>query len=151
MAVRVRWRPVAAALVAAIAVVATGLVAVPSAHALPNNTITGTVTDGDNDVPAAGLEVRLYREPGRVVVANRTTAADGTYAFAGLDDGSYRLRVADPVSGAFRTEFFADTYAYAQASPVDVAGGATVVRDMTVARPNAVRGTVTDEDTGLPV
>ncbi|MEZ5209280.1 MAG: carboxypeptidase-like regulatory domain-containing protein [Acidimicrobiales bacterium] len=117
------------------------LVLAPGTHLTANaemrapTSISGTVTDEKTSLPLAGLEVRLYREPGRVVVANATTAADGSYTFANPGAGTYRLRFSDPVGGTYVTEFWDDARTYVAASDVVVGAGASATADAALAIP----------------
>lgn len=72
--------------------------------------ISGTVTaDG---VAQPGIAVSLYTEDKRLV--DTLTGDDGTYRFAGLAAGAYRIGVSDP-QGIYATMFYSKTISLQQA------------------------------------
>jgi hypothetical protein len=64
---------------------------------LPARSVRGKVLDAARNRPVAGAVVVVRnRTPGKVTSLRRVSAADGTFEFAGLESGSYRLEMAAP-------------------------------------------------------
>lgn len=97
-----------------------------SLAALTGN-ITGTVTWAPS-APVAGV-VAMAIGPGGIVGAT-TTAGDGTYRFADLAPGTYRVVFINPQTSSVM--YWQGAATYDSASPLPVTAGATVVADATV-------------------
>ncbi|WP_080834597.1 carboxypeptidase regulatory-like domain-containing protein [Cohnella massiliensis] len=62
--------------------------------------VEGTITDKDGQ-PLGASEVRLFKEGGTSPSARTETGADGSYRFAKLEPGRYRIEAAEVVSEPF--------------------------------------------------
>ena len=51
--------------------------------------------------PIPGLDVKLGKNPGGIIVAHTTTGSDGKFVFSNLDAGKYQLSVTGPQSKSF--------------------------------------------------
>ncbi|MFY0409093.1 carboxypeptidase regulatory-like domain-containing protein [Solicola sp. PLA-1-18] len=98
--------------------------------ALPS--VSGTVTGGGG--PLGGVQVTATPSGGGTALTT-ATAADGTYAFPGLADGTYTIEVTEP-----------DGYATEPSLTAVVAGADLTGRDFALSRPGSVGGQVTDAD-----
>jgi hypothetical protein len=142
---RTRWA------VGAVAGLLAGLLAPGVAVAAVGSLVAGSVwadTDRDgvrdaSEPASAGVTVNLLDSLG-VVVSSATTAADGTYAFADVVDGSYRVQVEAPGAFTFATSASGDNDIVAD--PIPAAGNPT-----TGSAPVTVSGAsqVTGLDAGL--
>lgn len=88
--------------------------------------IRGTVSYGGLP-PDHSLKVAIYlKDPITLlydwVTEIQTDAATGSYAFAGLKDGVYRVLAFDP-TGYYAMELYQDAYLHVDATPVEVIGG----------------------------
>ncbi|MEZ5135596.1 MAG: carboxypeptidase regulatory-like domain-containing protein [Acidimicrobiales bacterium] len=99
--------------------------------------ISGIVTDEATHAPIPGIEARLYREPGRVVVANATTDEAGAYVFTNPGAGTYRVRFSDPVGGRYTTEFWDDAPTYPSGDDLVVGAGGSATASAGLARIDA--------------
>ncbi|MED1864392.1 carboxypeptidase regulatory-like domain-containing protein [Fictibacillus nanhaiensis] len=103
----------------------------------PNpGTVTGTITGSGG--PIVGAKVEALSGTG-IAVVTTTTNGTGQYTINRLAPGSYRLRVSAPAFQTFVVGF-------------SVSAGQSVVVDVNlVANPGSITGTVTDEDSGVPL
>ena len=95
------------------------------AQLVPWGKLKGRVTDEATGQPVPQAWVKLYRRgagPWAMATA-AATAADGTYAFYGLDSGTYRIEFAHP-QGWYRSE------AYPDAPNVAAGGDIAFVREV---------------------
>jgi len=106
-------------------------------------TITGRVLREPGGEGVEGAVLRLTLARGHDDVWMAWSGENGTYSFAGLDPGDYRIEVdyAPNVPSSVGTE------------PVEVAVGPVSVqaKDLCLRLPQSVSGTVYDKGTGLPV
>ena len=90
--------------------------------------ITGKVTNtAATPAPLANIEVDLYDSGGNLLTS-ASTAADGTYTFAGvyaLAAGTYRVGFQD-LSGTYLAQFYNGKASLATATAITVGAGATV-------------------------
>jgi hypothetical protein len=72
--------------------------------------VAGRVFDAKTQtpVPAAVVELCALTEPATTRWRQTMTRADGTYAFAGLPEGKYRVHVYSPHTGSPYSEFTGD-------------------------------------------
>lgn len=116
-------------------------------------TLGGRVTE-DGAGPLSGVLVVAIRN--WVTVAGTVTDTEGSYHFASLPAGGYRLVFADPTAG-HQPEFFDGRPGPDGATTVTVTGGGAVAADAGLAatpppaHETTVRGTITDQSTGSPI
>ncbi|GAA3537967.1 carboxypeptidase regulatory-like domain-containing protein [Nocardioides daeguensis] len=103
-------------------------------------TISGTVTDGDGN-PASDAWISVYDESG-AQVANAYVLNDGTYSVNVLP-GTYRVGFNGYVDGVHLDEYHPAATTLADATPVEVADGATVTIDHQLGVPGTISGLVT--------
>lgn len=111
--------------------------------------ITGTVTGGGG--PLAGVTVRAYTRLDEVAA---TALADpaGAYTLTGLLPASYRVGFFPPASSNFLREYWNDEVYLRRADPLTVTAGlATASVNADLAAGGRITGTVTADDTGLPL
>lgn len=104
-----RWRRRLLALVAGMALVATGTAPVPPAGAAGPGSVAGIVTDVDG-TPLEGIAVEVVENSGAVdpVVGTDLTDAAGAYRVDGIPpDPYYRVRFSD-ATGDYATEYYRD-------------------------------------------
>lgn len=86
--------------------------------------ISGTVTAADGGAPLGDIQVRLFEDYGSgwewTSVAN--TRPNGTYAFAGLPAGTYRIGFVDEAA-EYRTEYYDDQADLDAAADIEVIDG----------------------------
>jgi protocatechuate 3,4-dioxygenase beta subunit len=87
----------------------------------PVTTIAGRVTSGRDGSGIAGATVTLYDGAGRAVLLTRADAS-GSFSFARLRPGSYRLKASDPTLAHLVT-FWLDATTLEAATPLVAAGG----------------------------
>jgi hypothetical protein len=121
----------------------------------PSYGIEGTITRNDTGAPLSGATVRLYNQGG-YFVGLTTTAADGTYLFGGLNDGTYYLSTtADGMISELYDDVSCPFYAYCYPSydgtPITVSGGVTAGIDLALTPGGEISGAVTDASTGDPL
>ena len=117
----------------------------PTASAATGS-ISGTVTDGAN--PIAGATVESWRNDCCGGIYSTTTAANGTYTLAGVDDTSYRVRA---YKAGFAQEWYDNAYTIGSATSVVVSGGlATNGINFALGAGGSVSGTVTN-DSAVPI
>lgn len=109
-------------------------------------TINGSVLSVSTGSGIAGVQVQLFRsDNGSVAVGSAATGDDGTFAFARLNKGTYRVRL----SGAgFGVQWYPSAQSFADATDVEVDTGATVSLDVVAlsGQPGSVEGTVIADD-----
>ena len=109
--------------------------------------------DSGTTAPIPGATVYLYFASGGLHRAT-TAGADGRYAFEGVDPNVYLLRFS---ASGYATEWHNSARRAFSAESLVVYDGITISLDSPVARaelnPDVVSlsGTITDEDTGLPI
>ena len=108
------------------------------------DTVVGTVTDPDGN-PVAGIDVGLLWNGW--AIQSDTTAADGTYGFAGLNAATYSL-VFEDGTGTWATEYAGGSNTVAGASMIDATGGTVHTVDHTVHHGGALTGKTGIGDTG---
>ena len=138
----------------AIAVVLASLVgAATPANAAGTGSISGVVTDSSS-APVEGVVITVYRQSAgdtTLVREDVVTAADGTYAVEGLDDGDYLVWFATVNhAGALRAEWWDDAEDMDDATPIRVEGGAVAGIDPELTLIGEFAGQVTDEE-GAPL
>jgi hypothetical protein len=111
--------------------------------------ITGTVTSDETGLPVADLCVNASGGS----FASGQTDQDGAYDLGGLTAGSYVVQFSECFGGgSYISEYYDDTTDYGQAEPVVVTAGATTSGiDASLARAGHITGTVTSDETGLPL
>ncbi|MCI5196753.1 MAG: carboxypeptidase regulatory-like domain-containing protein [Candidatus Electrothrix sp. AW5] len=114
-----------------------------------SSTISGTVTD-ENGSPLAGVKVSLYTENTWMVFNSTTTAANGTYQFAGVGTGRYKLKL-DGGDISYISEWYNDKTEYWNADMVEVTDPANVSGiNATLVTGGSISGKVTDSN-GNPI
>ncbi len=117
-------------------------------------TIEGTVVDQSNSAPLGYYEIDLLTPEG-LPRGYAYTTGDGSYAFQGVQPGTYVVKTA--VSFIFRDEVYDDVpcengCSLVGATPVSVSlGGTTSGIDFSLLRLGRLTGTVTDAASGLPL
>jgi 5-hydroxyisourate hydrolase-like protein (transthyretin family) len=114
--------------------------------------ISGTVTNGITNKPAAGVSVFAFDEGGNEI-SNTTTGSAGNYTLTGLtQSASYRVEFY-PASGSSLAAAVYKTGATLEtATPVAVTEGQTTTGiDETLGAGGSISGTVTDAATGYPI
>jgi carboxypeptidase family protein len=121
----------------------------------PTAAIEGTVTAADGGLPVEEVEVCAYPvDPSEESFFECSeTAADGTYAIAGLNPGSYQVEFwTGWTSSPFAYEFWNDESRYAEADVVALAASERREGIDAELEPGAgISGSVTDLATGLPI
>lgn len=116
--------------------------------------INGTVTEDGSGDPIAGVTVSLFADGGTTVLATDVTAADGTYDLGDMNPAEYDVQF---VASGYTTEWNSDdTDASAGSTTVlmsdeDDLLATTLNAALSAADDASISGTVTDEDTGLPI
>ncbi len=120
--------------------------------------ITGTVTSDSTGDPILGVAAQLITEREYSWgtewewAAGTETVADGTYRFDGVTPGvNYRLNFGAWQTPQYVSEWFDNVSDWSLAQAIQVEPGATFVADAQLADAATISGTVTDEDTGLPL
>jgi hypothetical protein len=110
----------------------------------PESTITGTITDPAS-TPLSNYTVFLFSENEGWGVANSAiTLADGSYSFAQLAPGNYKVVVQNS-NDSLIDEWYADAYTLATATVIPLASfGSTAVRNIQLATGAEITGTVVD-------
>ena len=126
---------------AVVAMVTVGLVtlAAPSASASDTGSISGTVVDVGG-APLAGISVRLSGSFSNPVT---TTAADGSYTFAGLAADSYKIVFQDDTNH-YSQEWWDDQATYTTATSVALADGQVVTGIDATLSVTTISGVVTN-------
>ena len=118
------------------------------------STLRGTVTSGNSGLPIGNYAVELY-DTSLALVGSVCTAADGTYAFAGVSAGTYRVRFAGLPgcgTGGYAPQWYAGHYTAAFADDIAVPDGADVTNiDATMSSGARVTGSVTIAGTATPI
>jgi hypothetical protein len=118
----------------------------------PAGFIAGTVTNEMTGSPGAGVCVSAAPlGEGGVDGGEETTGPDGKYRIGGLTAGQYLVSFRDCRGGDLIREYHLDAAESADATPVSVAAGATVIVDAALAPAASVAGTVTESGTGSPL
>lgn len=121
----------------------------------PTATIEGTVTAAEGGLGVEEVEVCAYPvDPGEEsFVECRETAADGTYAIAGLSPGSYQIEFwTGWTSLPFAYEFWNDESRYTEADVIALAESERREGIDAELEPGAgISGAVTDLATGMPI
>ena len=81
--------------------------------------LSGTVTDGACTQGVGGISVWLYGPNETTVIGATRTADDGTYSFASIAPGSYRIGFQD-LAGRWGSVYFPDAPDFTAAQPVVV-------------------------------
>lgn len=109
-------------------------------------TISGTVVSASTGKGIAGVQLQLFRsDNGAVAVGSAATADDGSFSFARLNEGKYRVRL----SGAgFGAQWYPEARTFADAKDVEVPQGEPVKLDPIVlsGQAGSVSGTVVAAD-----
>ncbi len=116
--------------------------------------LSGTVRQPNGTTPAAGIDVTAFRRSGAdwLEETSATTAADGTYAFAGLKPGTYRLRFMDTAAGVYATEWHNNAVRRETATDIALAAAANVSGiDATLGNGGAIAGRVLGPDLSSPL
>ena len=108
---------------------------------------TGTVRDAATSQPLGGKTVAAYDAAG-LLVAEATTAADGTYTLA-VVPGQYRLLVSDPAM-QYATAYAGGAASYDATLPLAATAAGTTPADLAMRRGVRVSGSVELAD-GSPV
>jgi len=117
--------------------------------------ISGTVTDAEGD-PVEGAWVLAYRDAdGFAPTAVVLSAADGTYAFGDLPDGTYRIGYAPVARTDLAGEWYDGVYLRSEADPLVVTASTSTVAphagiDASLVETGRLTGTITGP-TGAPV
>jgi Carboxypeptidase regulatory-like domain len=111
--------------------------------------ISGSVTDASTHAGIEDVVVYAYDANGNLF-SSASTAADGTYALAGLPPGLYRLGFA---SDGYLPQFYGGRASLAAADPVPVTAGATTagIDAALVTATGQISGTATDASTAKPI
>ncbi|HHQ48473.1 MAG TPA: hypothetical protein ENK19_06265, partial [Acidobacteria bacterium] len=115
--------------------------------------IRGTVTDVATGDPVSGVDVMVYNDSGGYL-GSVTTGQDGVYVIDRLPAGTYYARTS---SDDYLDELWDDILCNFSCSPTDgtpitvSSGSLTEGIDFALQRGGSISGTVTDEDTGLPL
>ncbi|MFH1216152.1 MAG: carboxypeptidase regulatory-like domain-containing protein [Pseudomonadota bacterium] len=110
--------------------------------------ISGTISAQDSGLPLANVLVIASSVEGWEVESS--TDSNGIYTIAGLMPGSYRLWVAGDTWHA--GEYYNDAYNWYSAESISVVGGeVTGGVNVSLALVGSISGTVTADDTGLPL
>ena len=99
----------------------------------PVRSISGRVTDRQNQAALSGIAVTAYKSAGASwqSVSNRLTDADGFYVFSNLVAGTYRVQFADP-AGAHHGEYYCQAPDLAAANDI-VLNATSAVRNVDAA------------------
>src|SRR5262249_32578831 len=122
----------------------------------PGGQITGTVTDNSTHAVQGDVEVDLSDARGSQL-NDGCTGAEGTYSFAGLTTGSYRVGFAASsdfcgVDTNYLPQFYNGKSSLAAADPVSVTAGSTTSNiNAALQQGGQITGTVTDASTHNPV
>jgi len=115
--------------------------------------LTGTVHNTAGDA-LAGIVVRARRDGNAQGELMTVTAADGSFAFRGLQIStvqSYSVSFSDPAGVYLPLDYDADPATPADLDMVEVAAGGTATADAVMRRSCTLSGIVTDSRTGAPV
>jgi len=110
--------------------------------------IHGMVTNAATGQAAPGVQVGLFKASTGAQVATTTTGTDGSYVFALVDDGSYKISATK--WGTYLQRWYPATNDIARATPVTVVHGDRLAADMALAPGHVIRGTLTGPD-GSPI
>jgi len=141
-----RGWPVAMALL--VCCVTFSTLAVGTARAAGNGSMSGLVTATESGLPVTGVTVTLHDQTYGGLLATTTTQADGTYAIA-VPARTYKVRFVDP-TGLRVTTWSGGASTFSAAAPVVVSDGANAVANVTLTRNARLHGTVTVVESGLP-
>ncbi len=131
--------------------VTAGVTTTANADLAPAGLISGTITAEMGGAPLDGISVYAYKAASGDYVNNDYTDATGAYLVGGLASGSYKLRFSDS-DNQYLTEYYDDKPDLNSADPVAVTAGVTTTNvNAQLAQAGLVSGTVTGEDTGLPL
>ena len=126
--------------------------AVSPASAVDTGGIAGVVT-GTGDLPLEFVTVVAFRDTGGAwdPESFEATGNNGSYTFAGLPAGTYRLYFVASASAGYAPEYYANAATFATAQDVPVVNGVvTGGRDAKLEPTGHITGTVTGPD-GQPV
>jgi 5-hydroxyisourate hydrolase-like protein (transthyretin family) len=114
--------------------------------------ISGTVTDGMTNGPAAGVHV-VAVDAADDDYADATTDSQGHYTLNGLNpSASYRVEFVPAQGSALASEFYPSGATPEAATPVPVTVGQTTPNiDQTLSEGGSISGVVTDAATGYPI
>lgn len=120
--------------------------------------ISGRIVDSVNGDPIWAIEIAAFKynpaTTGWDKVATRLTRGDGRYAFAGLADGTYRLRYQDldmDNAGAFMTEWYDNAADLNAAKSLTVTAASRLTADAVLHEIPGIIGTVTDNMSSAPI
>ena len=104
-------------------------------------TISGTVTDQTTSLPVSGVSVRLANNSSGTLIKSTTTDANGLYTLASITAGpAFQVQTR---SGQY--------YEHQNVFNVTVTDGNTTTINFSLPPGGEIRGTVTDNATGLPI
>lgn len=104
-------------------------------------TLAGRVVDAADAVPVQGAWVRLYNAADQIVTTDQTQE-DGSFSFASLESGDYRIGV-DGANQGFLPYFHDNKESLAAADPITlVAPSATDLGDLALGQGGRIMGTV---------
>ncbi len=129
----------------AVSVEAEGTTTLPAVTLLSTSTdgsVTFDLTNWGSGTAATGGCMQVY-DASNSLVGEDCAGAAGTYAVTGLGDGLYRVLLAN-FDGAAPTQWYGPAAAFAQASPITIAGGTHFAGTYTVLQPSSIAGKVTD-------
>ncbi|MHB9003480.1 MAG: carboxypeptidase regulatory-like domain-containing protein, partial [Coriobacteriia bacterium] len=117
--------------------------------------IEGTVTAESDGSALSGMRVYAYRADTRygdgwLQIGNTTTASNGTYKFASLQTGNYRVRFVDDY-GRYLEEYFDDARDRVDARIFALSSGETTSCSAALATAASISGKVVDAATGDPI
>lgn len=112
--------------------------------------VSGTVTDTVSLAGLPGMTVNVRLADG-TLVSSTSTIAGGAWSITGIADGTYRVEFVDP-NGTHINEWWNNQATLAASTPVAIAAG-TVASNINAALVpvGVLRGTITDQTTGLPL
>jgi len=115
-------------------------------------TISGTITAEDTGLPLHDLGVRVYYADTYQQATSNWYQPDtsGHFAITDLDPDDYKLSFSD-WSDTYLDEWYDDEYSWYDASAVQVTDAVTTSIQIALAQPSRITGTVTAEESGLPL
>ena len=111
-------------------------------------TITGTV-ENTGAAPLAGITANLMASTDSAPIATATTDIAGDYSFGELVPGSYKVGFTD-ATGTYGDQFGGGALAFADATTITVAAGASATADATLDLAGSISGTVSNGTVPLP-
>ena len=142
-------RPLTALLAAILLFVGTALIALPAEPAgAAGGQISGVVTNAAGE-GLGGVFVYASGVTGGFG-GSATTAADGTYLITNVQPGTYRVAFSPPSGSPYVWAVYLNKTSFADATPVTVTEGATVIVSQRLELAGAIEGVVEDE-AGAPI